>query len=63
MGDHCQGAPEQGPKLCKKIFQGQAPDEPNILHGKIKKCAHMMGEPRDKSMVEVDKQMTAPPSC
>jgi hypothetical protein len=33
---------------------GQAPDEPNVLHGEIKKCVHMMGEPRDKLTVEID---------
>jgi hypothetical protein len=33
---------------------GQAPDEPNIFHGEIKKYMSMVREPRDKLIVEVD---------
>jgi hypothetical protein len=33
----------------------EAPDEPNILHGQVKECMHMVGEPRDEVSVEIDK--------
>jgi hypothetical protein len=37
------------------VFLGQAPDEPNILHGQVKECACMVGKPRDEASVKVDK--------
>jgi hypothetical protein len=36
------------------VFLGHAPDEPNILHGQVKECAHMVREPRDELSVKVD---------
>jgi hypothetical protein len=41
----------------------QAPDEPNILHGKVKQCVHIVGESRDELMIEIDKaneQLSSP---
>jgi hypothetical protein len=54
------GAEDRGPsdkflKLHEGVFLGQAPDKPNILHGQVKECTCMVREPRDKSLVKVDK--------
>jgi hypothetical protein len=41
-------------ELHEGVFLGQAPDEPNILHGQVKECARMMGEPRDEALVKIN---------
>jgi hypothetical protein len=47
----------QGPFLefHEGVFLRQAPVQPNILHGEVKQCVHMVGEARDGVTVEIDK--------
>jgi hypothetical protein len=43
-----------GAKVTSSLsLPGQAPDEPNVLHGEVEKCMCMVREPRDRLMVEV----------
>jgi hypothetical protein len=53
--DKDRGQSDEFLELHEGVFLGQAPDEPNILHGQVKECVHMVREPRDESMVDIDK--------
>jgi hypothetical protein len=41
-------------ELHEGVFLGQAPDEPNVLHGQVEECARVVGEPRNKASVKFD---------
>jgi hypothetical protein len=38
-------------ELHEEVFLGQAPDEPNVLHGQVEECTQVVGKPRNKASV------------